>query len=324
MGGNSDGRRPPPSGPDRGGVGRGRDRNGHGPAIAAAGGVEALVSYAARHIGSVRVQRSALSALRNLCLTGGGAEESSSDGGGTSDGVGVRSGSRSNGAVMEAASRSGAVDAIVAAMALYESDAAVQAGGCGALGALTAYCDGGGDTAVGGETAPKAGEGPLLTATMPNASATVRIRASVRASGGILALAEALRAHPADPAVAEAALGAICNLSRVGLDDAEDNEDGDGRLTRAAIAEAGCVLLTVSAIRLHGRSPAVLERGCRILCHLIEGDIGSWGGMTPSPSDQDSIIEVLRVEEPESVLWDVASRYPERCGEWCRRVLERL
>jgi hypothetical protein len=122
-------------------------------------------------------------------------------------------------------------------------------------------------------------------------------RTRIRKDGGVASIVSAMRRHDDQKHVQEVACSALGNLCL-------QNEEN-----RVAIAAAGAVPRIVLALMTHSDVAGVQEKGCRALYNL-----------SVSPEN----VRTIREEEPEAVLWDAASKFPNECGDWTRRLLEKL
>ena len=122
-------------------------------------------------------------------------------------------------------------------------------------------------------------------------------RTRICRDGGISSIVNAMRQHDDQKHVQEVACSALGNLCL-------QNEDN-----RVAIVSAGAVPRIMLALMTHTEVAGVQEKGCRALYNL-----------SVSPEN----VKAIREEEPETVLWDAASKFPNECGDWSRRLLEKL
>eukprot|EP00561_Arcocellulus_cornucervis_P014220 CAMPEP_0185801620 /NCGR_PEP_ID=MMETSP1322-20130828/1531_1 /TAXON_ID=265543 /ORGANISM="Minutocellus polymorphus, Strain RCC2270" /LENGTH=666 /DNA_ID=CAMNT_0028497325 /DNA_START=285 /DNA_END=2285 /DNA_ORIENTATION=+ len=122
-------------------------------------------------------------------------------------------------------------------------------------------------------------------------------RTAIRRDGGTESIITAMRAHDEQKHVQEVACSALGNLCL-------QNDDN-----RVAIVAAGALPRIMLALMTHTEVAGVQEKGCRALYNL-----------SVSPEN----VRAIREEEPETVLWDAASKFPNECGEWSRKLLEKL
>jgi len=122
-------------------------------------------------------------------------------------------------------------------------------------------------------------------------------RTRIRREGGVTSIINAMRVHDDQKHVQEVACSALGNLCL-------QNEDN-----RVAIAKAGGISRIMLALLTHADVAGVQEKGCRALYNL---------------SMNKENIALIREEEPETVLWDAASKFPSECGDWTQRLLQKL
>ena len=207
-----------------------------------------------------------------------------------------------------AISAAGGIPVIIATMAQRIDSPSVQRVGCSAIQNLS--CNEDNEVAIaeaGGIAAIISGMDLYLDnvklqhkacAALRNLAASNNDnRTRIRRDGGITSIVNAMRHHDDQKHVQEVACSALGNLCL-------QNEDN-----RVAIVSAGAVPRIMLALMTHTEVAGVQEKGCRALYNL-----------SVSPEN----VKAIREEEPETVLWDAASKFPNECGDWSRRLLEKL
>lgn len=122
-------------------------------------------------------------------------------------------------------------------------------------------------------------------------------RTIIRREGGVSSILNAMRHHDAQKHVQEVACSALGNLCL-------QNEEN-----RVALGQAGAVSRIMLALLTHSKAAGVQEKGCRALYNLAQSKEN---------------LRLIREEEPETVLWDAASKFPSECGDWTQRLLQKL